>query len=88
MTIHTIWPAGIRFLGNIRSSHVHDLKNETRHCYIEKVYKAGYAVPFRSLDNAHNHRFKNCPHCLDPLKNKKTVQPSQLTNHHKLTTSD
>ena len=70
MVINTIWPTGIRFLGNIRSSLVHDLKNETDRCRIEKVYKAGYAVPFHSLKNAHNRRFKNCPHCIDPLKTK------------------
>jgi len=57
---------GLRFLGNLRTTEVHDLTRETTQCQIDEILRAGHAVGFRpdTLAQAHSERYDNCAYCI------------------------
>lgn len=57
---------GSRFCGNSSPSkkEVHDLDNEKPVCQIDEIIRAGHAVPFNSLDDAHRQGYDNCAYCI------------------------
>jgi hypothetical protein len=55
---------GERYLGNVNTTEVHDLDNETTHCQIDEIIDAGHDKPFDSLSSAHAAGYDNCHYCL------------------------
>ena len=58
-----------QYCGNQNKKEVHDLDNEKTHCQIDKIIRSGHAVPFNSLQDAHNRGFDNCAYCSGRSKN-------------------
>ena len=57
---------GAKYCANTSPSkkEVHDLDNEKIQCQIDEIIAAGHAVPFSSLQDAHNQGFDNCAYCI------------------------
>jgi len=57
---------GARYCGNSSESkmEVHDLDNEKTQCQIDEIIQAGHAVPFHTLEAAHDAEYDNCHYCL------------------------
>ena len=55
---------GAKFCGNTSEKEVHDLDNEKVNCQIDEIIRAGHAVPFTSLPEAHAAGYDNCAYCL------------------------
>lgn len=57
---------GVRFLGNRRTTEVHDLRNEQTNCQINEILRAGNAVGFRpdTLQQARSEGYDNCAYCV------------------------
>ncbi len=57
---------GARYCGNNSESkmEVHDLDNEKPQCQIDEIIEAGHAVPFDSLQVAHDAGYDNGHYCL------------------------
>ena len=55
---------GARYCGNKNTMEVHDLDNEKTSCQIDEIIKAGNAVPYNSLSEAHAAGHDNCAWCL------------------------
>ena len=43
---------------------VHDLDNEKTQCQINEIIAAGHAMPFNSLQDAHNQGYDNYAYCI------------------------
>ncbi len=58
---------GKRYLGNDKNKEVHDLYNETTHCWINKIIEAGHSVVFTpdTLNQAHEEGYDNCAYCME-----------------------
>ena len=62
---------GEQYLGNTKSTEVHDLDNEQTgpsECQIDEIIKAGHDKPFTSLASAHGAGYDNCAYCLGSSK--------------------
>lgn len=57
--------AGERYVGNKKKKEVHDLEHETPECLIDEIIRTEEDVPFRTIDDAHNQGYTNCPLCVD-----------------------
>ena len=57
--------AGERWLGNKKNKEVHDLERETKECVIHEIMDAENEIAFRTLEDAHEQGYKNCPFCVD-----------------------
>jgi hypothetical protein len=57
--------AGERYLGDKKKKEVHDLEHETPECKIEGIVRAENDIAFRTIDDAHDQGYSNCPHCVD-----------------------
>ncbi len=55
---------GIRYCGNTNTTEVHDLDNEQVVCQIDEIIQAGHAIPFNTLDEAHQAGHDNCHYCI------------------------
>ena len=55
---------GAKYCGNNSEMEVHDLDSEQVQCQIDEIIRAGHAVPFNSLDDAHKAGYDNCHYCL------------------------
>jgi len=57
---------GAKYCANTSPSkkEVHDLDNEKTQCQIDEIIRAGHAVPFNSLLDAHNQGYDNCAYCI------------------------
>ena len=55
---------GAKYCGNRSKMEVHDLDNEQVQCQIDEIIRAGHAVPFNSLTDAHNAGYDNCYYCI------------------------
>jgi len=55
-----------QYCGDTASKEVHDLDRERISCLIGVILIDQHAVPFESLDIAHERGYKNCPFCLGP----------------------
>jgi len=66
----TTRPSGKSYLGNINSTEVHDLRNETANCQISEIIRAGNAVTFNpdSLTQAHAEGYDNGHYCIGDSK--------------------
>lgn len=56
--------AGEKFLGNKDKKEVHNLETEKPECRIEEIIKAEYDIAFRTIDDAHNQGYSDCPYCM------------------------
>jgi hypothetical protein len=57
--------AGEKYLGNRDNKEVHDLERETPECLIDKIMRADNEIAFRTIDDAHDQGYKDCPYCMD-----------------------
>ena len=57
---------GKNYLGNKHNKEVHNLRNETMACQIDKILIAGHGVGFKpdSLQQAHTEGYDNCNWCI------------------------
>ncbi len=55
---------GAQYCGNTNEKEVHNLDNEKTQCQIDEIIRAGHAVPFDTLQEAHNYRYDNCAYCI------------------------
>lgn len=56
---------GVRYLGNNNTTTVHDLDQEKTNCMIDNFIQEGHAIPFNSLEEAHDAGMQDCPYCLE-----------------------
>jgi hypothetical protein len=52
------------YCGNKSKREVHDLNHEKSQCQIEKIIRAGNALPFQTLSTAHAQGYGNCAYCI------------------------
>ncbi len=55
---------GARYCANKNQMEVHDLDNENTNCQIDEIIRAGNAVPYNNLSEAHAAGYDNCAWCL------------------------
>ena len=55
---------GARYCANTNTMEVHDLDNEKVQCQIDEIIRAGHAVPFQALQQAHVAGYDNCAYCI------------------------
>ena len=55
---------GARYCRNTNTTEVHDLGNEQVQCQIDEIILAGHAIPFDTLEQAHQAGYDNCPYCI------------------------
>ena len=57
--------AGERWLGNKKKKEVHDLEKEKPDCQIEEIIRTENDISFRTIEDAHQQGYENCPFCVD-----------------------
>lgn len=59
-------PRNKNFLGNQRTTEVHDLRKERPNCQIDEIVRAGNAVTFTpdTLQRARREGYDNCHWCI------------------------
>ncbi len=55
---------GARYCGNTSTKEVHDLDREKTQCQIDEIIAAAHAVPFHTLETAHNQGYDNGHYCI------------------------
>ena len=55
--------SGERYLGNKNDKQVHDLEHETPECRIDEIMHAEYEIAFRTIGDAHDQGYTDCPYC-------------------------
>jgi len=56
---------GARYCGNTQNEEVHDLDQELEGCLIDEIISSGRALPFHSLNEAHQAGYQECECCFD-----------------------
>jgi hypothetical protein len=56
--------AGEKFLGNKDKKEIHNLDKEKPECGIDAIVKAEFDIAFRTLEDAHNQGYQDCPFCI------------------------
>jgi hypothetical protein len=55
---------GERFCGNADTKEVHDLDHEEVVCHIEDILHRREMVAFRTIEDAHDQGYHDCPVCI------------------------
>ena len=56
--------AGEKYLGNKNKKEVHNLEKEKPECRIDKIIHAEYDIAFRTIEDAYDQGYSNCPYCM------------------------
>lgn len=56
--------AGEKYLGNKDKKEVHDLEKEKPECRIDEIIHAEFDIAFRTIGDAHDQGYSDCPYCM------------------------
>lgn len=57
--------SGEKYLGNKDKKEVHNLEKEKPECRIDEIIKAEFDIAFRTIDDARDQGYSDCPYCIE-----------------------